>query len=214
VSDRPFPLALRPEVCKWCTNCGQPKPLFCFRLRSGERGRRGQRTSWCTNCEAAKQSLRYHADLEKSQQRMRELYAQNPGRAKERQLRYRSAHPERVRESARKSNPVAKKKSYQKNAPWVQRAREKARRRSRFVRRVREDPNLQLWLEVIDRDPCSYCGSVHDGLIDKNVRHWDHIIPESVGGVSEWDNLTGACSSCNPSKRDKPLLIFLLQKVA
>jgi 5-methylcytosine-specific restriction endonuclease McrA len=47
-------------------------------------------------------------------------------------------------------------------------------------------------------DPCSYCGGPGGGA--------DHIIPLAAGGADDLENLTGACSKCNSSKRDRSLL--------
>lgn len=57
------------------------------------------------------------------------------------------------------------------------------------------------YMDVLRRDPCCYCG--------KPTRHIDHIEPVSLGGLHTWENLTGACSKCNLSKRTDSLLLFL-----
>jgi len=54
------------------------------------------------------------------------------------------------------------------------------------------------------RDPCSYCGGESEAI--------DHIEPRAGGGTNHWSNLTAACDSCNGSKSDKPLLIFLAHR--
>jgi 5-methylcytosine-specific restriction endonuclease McrA len=60
------------------------------------------------------------------------------------------------------------------------------------------------YADVLRFDPCSYCGAA--------VEHIDHIEPVSKGGCNDWENLTGACQSCNTSKGDRPLLRFLLRR--
>jgi 5-methylcytosine-specific restriction endonuclease McrA len=50
-------------------------------------------------------------------------------------------------------------------------------------------------------DPCAYCGAPSQAL--------DHIVPRSDGGSNDWTNRTGVCSSCNSTKQQSPLLIFL-----
>jgi 5-methylcytosine-specific restriction endonuclease McrA len=40
----------------------------------------------------------------------------------------------------------------------------------------------------------------------------EHIEPRSRGGTDQRSNLTVACYSCNSSKSDKPLIVFLAQK--
>lgn len=44
---------------------------------------------------------------------------------------------------------------------------------------------------------CAYCGQYGNTI--------DHIIPESKGGSSKWDNVITACFSCNNIKDDKML---------
>jgi len=52
-----------------------------------------------------------------------------------------------------------------------------------------------------DKHMCQYCGK-HLELSDM---HWDHIYPQSLGGVDSWYNLVCACSKCNTKKKNKTL---------
>lgn len=55
-------------------------------------------------------------------------------------------------------------------------------------------------------DPCAYCGGPGTD--------WDHIEPLARGGAHSAENITRACSGCNATKRDKPLLLFLATRAA
>ena len=44
-----------------------------------------------------------------------------------------------------------------------------------------------------DKFLCQYCGS-------KNELTFDHLLPRSKGGKTNWDNVVTACSSCNVKK--------------
>ena len=47
---------------------------------------------------------------------------------------------------------------------------------------------------VRDKFTCQYCG-------DKRDLTFDHLLPKSKGGVSDWENVVTACSVCNVKKR-------------
>ena len=47
-----------------------------------------------------------------------------------------------------------------------------------------------------DKFSCQYCGS-------KNELTFDHLLPRSKGGKTDWDNVVTACSSCNVKKGGK-----------
>ena len=44
-----------------------------------------------------------------------------------------------------------------------------------------------------DKFSCQYCGS-------KNELTFDHLLPRSKGGKTNWENVVTACSSCNVQK--------------
>lgn len=68
------------------------------------------------------------------------------------------------------------------------------------------DLNALAYCEIIERDPCVYCGSPSGSV--------DHIHPIIAGGDSRWDNLAPACRACNSQKNSASLLHFLLRRTA
>ena len=44
-----------------------------------------------------------------------------------------------------------------------------------------------------DKFSCQYCGSKHELT-------FDHLLPRSKGGKTDWDNVVTACSACNVKK--------------
>ena len=44
-----------------------------------------------------------------------------------------------------------------------------------------------------DKFTCQYCG-------DKNDLTFDHLLPKSKGGLTDWENVVTACSVCNVKK--------------
>jgi len=49
-----------------------------------------------------------------------------------------------------------------------------------------------------DAFQCQYCGATGDLT-------FDHIVPRSAGGITSWENVVAACSSCNLGKGSKSL---------
>lgn len=60
-------------------------------------------------------------------------------------------------------------------------------------------------LFIRDGHTCQYCLRGKNQLRSSEFLTRDHIIPESVGGKSTWENLVTACSTCNNKKADMPL---------
>ena len=54
-------------------------------------------------------------------------------------------------------------------------------------------------------ESCCYCGS-------KDNIQMDHLIPQIKGGQNAADNLVWACRSCNSSKRNRDVLVWLESK--
>lgn len=92
-------------------------------------------------------------------------------------------------------------KSYRLTHPEVGRAAD-ARRRARKKSAMQGNPKEVYDYSVILRnDPCSYCSKVTEAI--------DHIVPLSRGGDHDWTNMTASCKSCNSSKNNKSLLVWM-----
>jgi 5-methylcytosine-specific restriction endonuclease McrA len=50
---------------------------------------------------------------------------------------------------------------------------------------------------------CAYCGNKTDNLT------MDHVVPISIGGAHSIENIVPACGSCNSSKNNNPLLVWM-----
>ena len=77
-----------------------------------------------------------------------------------------------------------------------------------------EKRGLKIWdYRLLDKDPisdslyfkvmkegkqrCALCGATRD----KRMLHVDHIIPRSIGGNTEYENLQVLCIKCNLAKK-------------
>lgn len=83
--------------------------------------------------------------------------------------------------------------------------------RRRHVRDARQGWTAQdyedrrVYAALLRSDPCSYCGAAESGEVD-------HIAPLHRGGGDRWNNLTAACRSCNASKMQRSVLVYLLER--
>ena len=60
-----------------------------------------------------------------------------------------------------------------------------------------ENPNFTRFNVFLrDRFTCQYCG-------DKRDLTFDHLLPKSRGGLTDWGNVVTACSTCNVKKGGK-----------
>ena len=62
-----------------------------------------------------------------------------------------------------------------------------------------------IW--VLSDSACDYCGAELE-YADTTL---DHVIPVSRQGPNTFGNIVCACSRCNSSKGDKPVLLYMIQ---
>jgi 5-methylcytosine-specific restriction endonuclease McrA len=62
-----------------------------------------------------------------------------------------------------------------------------------FVKPSRSPAFTRFNVFLRDRFECQYCGA-HEDLT------FDHLVPRSRGGLTTWDNVVTACSTCNLKK--------------
>ncbi len=70
-------------------------------------------------------------------------------------------------------------------------------RLKRFIKR--NTPNVKFSrqnLYVRDRGKCQYCGIP----FEHKALTYDHVIPRSKGGQTEWTNVVTCCTACNHKK--------------
>jgi 5-methylcytosine-specific restriction endonuclease McrA len=174
---------------KRCSKCGETKPLGDF---NRNRATRDGLAKWCSAC--CRIAARAWRD-------------RNADRARENARLYGAAHPEARARRAKRWREENPDRFKERRDAWRQENPDQARvlrtldnHRRRGARAERDA------VEILRADPCVYCGNA-GGTIE-------HIIPVIAGGSGEWENLAGACRSCNSGKGDTPLLLFLLSRVA
>jgi 5-methylcytosine-specific restriction endonuclease McrA len=60
---------------------------------------------------------------------------------------------------------------------------------------------------IVQCDPCPFCDGSHAQIAA------DHIVPLDAGGENAWTNLAGVCRRCNASKKNEPLLRWMLRRI-
>lgn len=65
-----------------------------------------------------------------------------------------------------------------------------------YVRPSRQPAFTRFNVFLRDRFTCQYCAA-HEDLT------FDHVIPRSKGGMTTWENVVAACSTCNLRKSDR-----------
>lgn len=63
----------------------------------------------------------------------------------------------------------------------------------RYVPPAREPAFTRFNVFLRDAFTCQYCGA-------KDELTFDHVVPRSHGGLTEWTNIVAACASCNLTK--------------
>lgn len=112
----------------------------------------------------------------------------------------------RLAHHRRKLDPTYVARKREQRRRW-QRNMDPAKRRAWNRHRKSRRRGCPLTIEgrayaaLLERDPCSYCGQPASTV--------DHIDPVSAGGSGDWTNLTAACLSCNASKQERRLLLFM-----
>jgi len=201
---------------KHCSRCDKARPITDF---GADRSRSDGRYPYCDECRRsygrkyhaanrvrrsghAKASRARHAERINANRRAR--YADDPEPTRQRNLESWWRHRDRRLAAAAAYYLEHSEEAKKRAADWKRANPARARELSRLYARRRaldRDEDALSFADILRRDPCSYCG--------EPTEHIDHIDPVAFGGSNAWDNLTGACASCNTRKHTKPLLLFL-----
>lgn len=126
---------------------------------------------------------------------------------REKQAKRYHADVERHRAAARQYASANRDAARERLRVWREANRDTDRARARasqLARRLGRDAIAVTYAAILARDPCVYC--------DASGKQIDHIVPIAGGGTNDWTNLTAACSFCNQSKKDRPLLAWMAQR--
>jgi 5-methylcytosine-specific restriction endonuclease McrA len=207
---------------KSCTKCGETKPLSEFNKRAASR-KDGLQPN-CRACESERRRLYRIEKREEIAAYQREWYENN----REHVAQYREENREAIAETYRAwwlRNRDRKREQYRE---WYEKNRdeirakakvyaaanlEKGRARAHKRRGATPEatPEVQALMRAHKEMSCYYCGKFDPNPFNRTT---DHIIPVSSGlpNTQAPENLVPACRSCNCSKRDKPLEVWLKER--
>lgn len=185
-------------IMKTCTLCKQLQPISNF-------GKHAQKkdglSSWCKLCANIKAKERMSTEkYKKRKQEYDKARYQNPEvqkKAKEKSRFHYNSDKDKWKQAVLhwQKNNADKVKSYKKN--------NKYKRREVLNSTNLTAKQLAEW-ETSQYKICSYCAKPCE--LDYQL---DHIEPLSKNGTHSLDNLTISCPTCNQSKSNTPLLIWL-----
>ena len=203
---------------KWCKECRELKPISGFREHSNTcrlcRSKRA--TEWeNNNPERSKENKArwYRNNREGLLAKSAEKYKANPEIMLARVKKWSLEHREQKDATCsrwHKEHPrsgIEAGKRWRKNNPDAARAI-KRNRRMRIMGVSGSGWSAKEENKLIEDygHRCAYCGKKIEKLT------MDHVVPISRGGNHSIDNIVPACGSCNSSKHDKPLLIWMWQQ--
>ena len=71
----------------------------------------------------------------------------------------------------------------------------------KYIPISKKPPFTRFNLFLRDNFSCQYCGDI----FTSNDLTFDHVIPKSKGGETQWENVVAACAKCNLKKSDLQL---------
>lgn len=204
---------------KKCLLCNFMKPLSEFHKMKREKDGHHY---WCKDCRKLK---------------FKEYYPKEKERIDKYQNEYRNANKEKILENKKeyykknRKEKLAKRQEYclnnkEKVALIDKKSREKHKDRVKNTKKIYREKNREKiqamytqrranlsfnfshieWLKKYQDNKCFYC--------EKDMERYtiDHIIPINSNGTNSFDNILLCCRSCNSSKQDTELLLWIEKK--
>lgn len=177
--------------------------------RNGHLAARYIKGDACVECNRIKTAKYAAAHPEKLLSIYRNYYAANRERRRSESAAYRAANPERHRASKARTRAKHREKIKAFHAAWSKKNAKRCcahsnKRRALKVAAPGRGISPSDWQETLDAaiGLCVYCAERFPLAVD-------HIDPLSLGGAHDPENAVASCKSCNSSKGDTPLLLWL-----
>ena len=196
---------------KFCLHCSQEKSISEFSIR--RRSYDGVQV-YCKSCmgEYGKRERKLFDEVHKERERTRdrERYAANREQKVARASIYNAAHRKEKKEYNKEysiRHPDRQRLFYATHPGKI--TEYKQRRRARKINAGGNGITVKQWHNMKEEYNrlCAYCNQ-------EKPLAMDHVVPLAKGGRHDVDNIVPACRSCNASKGNKPLLIWMVQQKA
>jgi 5-methylcytosine-specific restriction endonuclease McrA len=191
---------------KTCTKCGEWKPYSeYFKAKSCKDGYRGD----CKKCKSEINKLWRNNNIERTKELEAHWRENNKEKVARIQKRYSEKNKDQKREYSKRYYKENKVKIAEREKQWREKNRDivhaKNYRRHLYRHKLKFSPFERLLLLDKSKWKCQSCGiAVHDyNTNDSAKAHIDHIIPISIGGTSDLNNLQILCRTCNLAKSNK-----------
>jgi 5-methylcytosine-specific restriction endonuclease McrA len=159
---------------------------------------------------AAQKRAYYEAHRQEIIDKVTRWIRTNPERRKEQTARHRDRHRDKRRADSlaryRKRMMEDNDAVRAQRRTWAKSPKGRlANRAARSTRRgAKYTAEALAWIRSLKDPRCAYC--------DAPATEIDHVVPISLGGTGERDNLVPACRGCNAAKNNSPLEEFLNER--
>lgn len=174
-----------------CTGCKVYKPWSDFHKSTIEQS---GHSYCCKKCRSERGAKSYQKNKEARRASHRAWSIKHPHKPAEYARAYRQRHPERAQASRIEQYNKNKDDFLERNRKWYKDHKEWSALKS-AKRRATGSLTVMEWREILGQygGCCASCGST------KSIER-DHIVPVSLGGKTEPENMQPLCRSCNALK--------------
>jgi len=206
---RPCRVVLGIAMNKYCPGCKNTKPYSEFQKH---KNRPDGLQSWCKEC-FAKKELSYkerRKELRTTPQHKAYVkeYMEKTGKELIKKYKKSEKYKATILKYGRSVSGKESSKRYRQSENGKRSQQVRHERRRAALANAEGAFSIPEWKLVVKEynNLCAYCNTKNENL------QIDHVVPLSRGGRNSIDNIVPACGSCNSSKRDKTLIVWMYER--